>query len=200
MASDPTCPAAVYLGRGLPGEGMMRTVGALLACIFLLVACDSDRGAPDTADRLVASRGAPSVFSVECLRHAWDADAEAWVPQAGYVRVGTWVYAADADGEESQVLALLNGEVIAERLATDSLGEYPRGAFDPRTFGCGESRLTVESVLGDAPVLTTEGTSFQAALDLDGVRLVAAYYRLGEGPAGLVVLYANDRLIGMMSS
>lgn len=178
----------------------MRTVGAFLAVTFLIVACGPDRGAGNTADRLVASRGAPTVFSVECLRHAWDADAAAWVPQAGYVRVGTWVYAAGAEGEDGTVLALLNGEVVAERPATDTLGDYPRGAFDPRTFGCGESRLTVESVLGGGPVLTTEGTSLQAALDLDGVRLVAAYYRLGAGPAGLVVLYANDRLIGMMSS
>lgn len=171
---------------------------ALCACLALACSGDGGSGGPPanagTAwSQVVASRGTPTLFEVECVRHAYNATTGVWEPQPGFVRTDLWVYA----GTPNQVYTLVNGEVIDVATSQDDVSAYPSPGIDPRIVGCGEELATVETAVGGTPLLTTTGTGTADVLDLGTVQLLVNYYTVNGGASGLMVVYANGRMVGM---
>src|SRR5512140_3827510 len=115
----------------------------LLAVPLALAACSEDGGAPPASPRnaadLIARRGTPTVFSIACGRHAYDAASRRWMPVAGFVRVDAWLY---PNGSRSDVFVLVNGEVIRSDSLDRNIAAYPNPGFNPRLVGCGETETT----------------------------------------------------------
>ncbi|MCP4284109.1 MAG: hypothetical protein GY792_06615 [Gammaproteobacteria bacterium] len=149
-----------------------------------------------TSADIIQSEGKPRLFSVECSRLALDANTGNWEPQAGFVRVETWVY-PNAAG--SEVVSIANGEVIDSALTADDYSAYLAPDIDPRLFGCGEPIATVERVLNGTELLTTAGGPDEAALNLGAVQLKLVYYTINGAASGVQVTYSNDLMIGMVS-
>jgi len=172
---------------------------SFLALAVALSGCDelfSRTGSARTSTEIVAARGTPAIFSIECVRHAYDASTAMWHPLPGFVRSEVWIY---PDGGRADVVTLVNGEVIDRRTTDDDYSEYPNPGIDPRVYGCAESSATVEKVLGGGLLSTTDGTDAQAVLALDNVQLKVNLYAVNGGRSALQVMYSNDKLIGMVT-
>lgn len=164
-----------------------------------------DGGAPIVSDGpttqtsstdIISQRGRPTLFSMECSRHAYDAASGNWLPQEDYLRLETWIY---SDTTGSSVISIVNGEVVGETQTSTSYSDYPNPNIDPRIFGCQEPIETVERVLDATRFSSTAGTPAEAELNLGSGQLEYTYYTVNGSTTGIRTTYINDTLIGMVT-
>ena len=145
---------------------------------------------------IIASKGLPTLFSIECSRHAFDASTGNWEPQEGFVRADTWTY-SNTSGTE--IITIINGEVISQRNNTNDISQYPSPNIDPRRFGCGEGITTVNRVLNGVEVFNTEGSAVEADLNLANIQLKSIYYTINNSGSSVNITYSNNKLVGMVT-
>lgn len=153
-------------------------------------------GAQTNSIDMIALRGRPSIFSLECSRHVFDATSGNWVPQENYLRLETWIY---SNAEGSEVVSIVNGEIISRSQTTANYSDYPNPNIDPRLFGCGEPIETVERVLDATRFSSTNGTEVEAELNLGGGQIEYTYYTVNGSTTGIRTTYISDTLIGMVT-
>jgi len=170
--------------------------------VFVVAAlgCGGGGGGPGngndqtTGTDVMTSEGPPTMFSIECTRHAREAGSEDWQAQDGFVRVEAWIYARSGGAE---VISLVNNEVIDRTQTSNDYSRYPSPGIDPRVYGCGEPKDTVERVLGGTQLLTSEGTAAASDMNLGAVQLLMNYYTVNGAASGVHVTYANGQMVAM---
>lgn len=151
---------------------------------------------PISSTDIISQRGRPTLFSLECSRHVYDAASENWLPQDDYVRLETWIY---SNGSGSNVFSIVNGEVIGQTQTSTTYSNYPNPNIDPRTFGCREPIETVERVLDATRFSTSSGTPAEPELNLGSGQLEYTYYTVNGSTTGIRTVYINNTLIGMVT-
>jgi hypothetical protein len=149
-----------------------------------------------TGAELIAARGTPTAFSMECSRRAYDATSRSWRHTDQMVRIDSWLY---AQGSQTMVVALVNGEVVGSGMVARDLSAIENPDINPRQFGCLEQRATVEGTLGlSSPDVTTTGTDVADVLDFGDYALQGDYYRRGN--IGLLLTTLDgERVISMVT-
>lgn len=182
---------------------------AALVAAGAISACQSTEAEPQgeagpqldvltTATELVRTLGRPRIFTVDCKRHAFDAATGVWQPQPGFVRTELWLYPSAIAGR-SDVFTMVNEEIIKAIVTEQDITRYPEPNIDPRAFGCAEPLATVERVIGGTRTYTTQGTDLEQQLNLGNVQLQSNYYVINSGASGVMVIYANGKMVGMQS-
>ena len=163
--------------------------------VLLLASCGSPSpGSPQNAAAVIAARGTPTVFQIECDRHAYDSQTQTWRPADGFVRTDAWLY---AKGANSDLLVLVNGEVIKQQQVAQSISAYPNPGLDPRMVGCGEAESVITTIAKGPPRITTDGTPAMGQLTFGSVTLKSNYYVLGK--TGLMATFANGKMIALVT-
>lgn len=174
-------------------HGVLGVVLALSGC-HTSSAGSADLDRPPTDRTLVADRGVPAVFQIECGQHALNPSTQHWEPITGTLRVDTWLY---ANGEQSDLFVLVNGDVVKRQTVAKDISAYPSPGLDPFSVGCGEAESVIAKLAKSEPSLTTDGTSAAGQFSLGQVQLKSSYYVLGH--TGLLATFADGKMIALVT-
>lgn len=149
-----------------------------------------------TSAELVAFKGLPRMFNIECSKYAYNADTGNWHPQNALVRTETWFYSSPSG---SEVLIMINGEIIGRKVNDSDISKYPAPNIDPRRFGCAEPIDTVVTVLDGVEIYSTEGSEIEAEFVNRNIYLKSVYYTVNNSQSAVNVTYSKDKMMGMVT-